>query len=1276
MRLRLADCPIRQILAQHCWLAVLSVLCTSLSIHAPTAWGQLHVYEGFDLAALPSGLQGSPGGNSSFGWDGNWSESGFNTPFYQAKPGGLNFPQLASVGGFAERSGIPGRAGLSRRIDPGPLALLTADQSDFWFSTLVGDIGQGGTSTFESLPFLLSSIPLQDLGDPPQAPNHLDNVSDGGFDLGTAQAVGFLFDVYGEFGPGDEIYGLVYDGNGLPQVGTKSVAIMDKSQPHLVVGHVSWGTGGQGHALDLWAITEDDVPMGSAHVTLPPAPFSSMSFDADQSQLQFITFGGRRWGSVDEIRLGASASDVGVVVAEPLKLTVNVDRGEVRLSNPNDDRFDIEMDYYAITSASGSLSPSGWASLQDQNLPGFPAGNGSGNGWEEGGNNSTTQLLESFLLGSSTLSAGESVSLGNAFQVGGTADLTWAYHQPGGSILGQQGLIEYITTPIDGDFDDDGLWQCSDVDALVATIARGTHDSAFDLNGDGLVDDGDLVSWLVEAGAVNLTGGAAYLFGDANLDGVVDVADFNIWNTHRFTAAPAWCLGDMNADGVVDASDFNAWNGNKFRSVVGATLVPEPSWSWCGLTGCVLAALLSWLDRRFRSDKDVLTRRAAFAVTVCLMLVGPCLAQPVPNIILVLADDLGWSDTSTGLTNLNHPSDFFETPTIEHLAANGMAFTNAYAAGPNCAPSRTSLLSGQYAPRPSNNVYLVGNLNRGGNNTLLVGPSQGLPNGADELPGTAVTVAETLQAAGYATAHFGKYHVGGSAPGINDPLSQGFDVNYGGTESGTPGDYHANLAGQFAPEIGPELDAYAAPYDLQYVQDNLLPFANGNDALALIGTPKHVSDALADAAIDFLDNHSAAPMFLHYSHYAVHTPIDAAQARLDLLEKYAAKQQNQPSQIGDTNLSYAALIEGVDQSLSRLVDHLQTTDDPRNPGHKLSENTLLLFTSDNGGQQVQANNGPLRGQKGELDEGGIRVPLVAWSENPDLVDAGTISHVPVLNTDFYRTFAALANTALPANVILDGEDLSPMLADANSSLERDAVFWHLPGYLIDSRDQRPQSVIRSGDFKLFYNYEDQSFELFNLADDLRESINLAARDVATLSDLGTQLIYWLDEVDAPLATLRSGSIERVVNGLVYRDGQITEHLFDRITVSAGEEMPFVAEFLSDADLDFDGLVNVFDWQAFRSGQGLNMSDLSLRQSFMLGDLDHDLDNDLTDFALFRAEFDRVNGDGAFARLVPEPAANLPLIILAWWFFTSLRRSWRFSFRAVTVSSVAVWERRR
>lgn len=535
---------------------------------------------------------------------------------------------------------------------------------------------------------------------------------------------------------------------------------------------------------------------------------------------------------------------------------------------------------------------------------------------------------------------------------------------------------------------------------------------------------------------------------------------------------------------------------------------------------------------------------------------------PRPNIVVILADDVGWSDLSGRRTSLGNRSDFNESRHINRLTKHGTAFTNAYACV-NCAPSRAALLTGLYAPRPANNIYLVGNLNRGGDDTRLVGPPQGLPDGNAVLPAHAVTIAETLQSSGYATGYAGKFHV--TRSGADITALHGFDENIGGTRAGAPKRYHADN-GAFTGGIGPELDEFADDYTQEYVDRNIKPYSHGvPDAVAdeLVGTDKHVTDAVTDATIGFIDRHDDAPFLAFMSEYAVHSPIGDDQARRDLLAKYRSK----PPGSSPSNAAYAALLEGLDQGVGRLVDHLESTPDPRNPGHPLADNTVVVFTSDNGGRTtLGAFNGPLKGQKGELDEGGVRMPFVAWSGNEALVERGQIIHTPINGTDVYPTLAALGRTSLPDGIPFDGTNLRGAFAGDRTA--RRPRYQHLPGYLIGGgRDQRPQSTIRSGHWKLVYSYETRRWNLYDLSRDIGERRNLAPRKPGVLSRLGAQLLRWLDKVDAPLATLRDDErpITLTVTGETYADGQVTRHRGDPVVIEPGEEVPLVLESAPRSD---------------------------------------------------------------------------------------------------------------
>ena len=524
-----------------------------------------------------------------------------------------------------------------------------------------------------------------------------------------------------------------------------------------------------------------------------------------------------------------------------------------------------------------------------------------------------------------------------------------------------------------------------------------------------------------------------------------------------------------------------------------------------------------------------------------------------PNIVVVMADDLGWADLHSGRASGGSGNPNVDTPALDRLAEEGAAFDNAYAAT-NCAPTRAAMLTGLWAPRAGNNVYQVDDLNRGGPDTELVGPSQGLPNGKDAIPTSSTTFAETLRGAGYDTGYIGKFHVTDTPGDVTG--GHGFDENLGGTSAGHPGQYHARDQ-VFHGNVGPELDRWAGDYTQDYVDTEIAPYSRGVDRAeldALVGTDKHVSDALGDATLDFVDRHAEAPFLVMTSAYAVHTPVGRTQARRDLLAKYDARP---PVAAHPADPSYAALTEGLDQTAARIVDHLETTQDPRNPGHPLADNTIVLFTSDNGGLRRYADNGALRGQKGELREGGIRVPMLAWSANPDLVDGGSLNHTPVSAIDYHATLASLAG-ASPAAV--DGRDISGLVADSERELDRDALYWHLPGYLVDeAREQRPESVVRAGRWKLVYSYERREAELYDLRTDLGEARDLAAAQPARVRALGSKLQRWLDELDAPLATLREGrpEIRLTFTGTAYAEGETTRYRDQALVIEPGDEVPLL-----------------------------------------------------------------------------------------------------------------------
>jgi arylsulfatase A-like enzyme len=458
-----------------------------------------------------------------------------------------------------------------------------------------------------------------------------------------------------------------------------------------------------------------------------------------------------------------------------------------------------------------------------------------------------------------------------------------------------------------------------------------------------------------------------------------------------------------------------------------------------------------------------------------------------PNIVFILADDLGWTDVQCGstgpnvLNGTNHGSGFYQTPNIARLAAQGMSFTSAYMS-PNCAPSRAALLSGQYSPRLGNGVYAVTDLNRGGSSTTYLGPSQN-----EDIPAAHRITPEALQDGGYVTAHLGKYHLTGHETGIETaPENQGFDYNFGGGSAGSTSSYFAT-GGVWNSNIGPGLAAYAAPYTQAYVNTNLkgpasdplnaramtlsgiYPNAATNNPDTLVGTPKHLDDAVGDAATAFIRDHvtgsmAARPFYMQVHFFAPHSPI---QPRPDLQTKY----NSVPTTPNHTSRAYAALVEGLDQNIGRIMDRL---DDPNGDGDKsdtIAANTLVIFLSDNGGQEPTQNH-PLRHKKGSFYSGGIRVPLIV--RQPGSIPAATQSNTLVHAVDYLPTLLGRAGLGLPAGIHYDGVSFAEHLTDPVAHpRSRPPIYYHFPGYL-DTR-ARPCDVtisrINGEDYKLIYTYD-------------------------------------------------------------------------------------------------------------------------------------------------------------------------------------------------------------
>ena len=435
-------------------------------------------------------------------------------------------------------------------------------------------------------------------------------------------------------------------------------------------------------------------------------------------------------------------------------------------------------------------------------------------------------------------------------------------------------------------------------------------------------------------------------------------------------------------------------------------------------------------------------------------------AATQPNIVLFLIDDLGWKDVGC------YGSEYYKTPNIDRLAAQGVRFTNGYAACAVCSPTRAAILTGKYPAR----LMLTEWLPSGRWN-----PKAKLRSGRflRALPLEEITLAEALRKGGYRTLHVGKWHLGG--PPFSLPAQHGFDVNVGGDEHGAPGHY-------FYPYTG----SWKIPTTNERVQKITLP--NGKEG-------EYLTDRLTSEALNLIEQDHEKPFFLHFSHYAVHTPF---QAKDNITKKYEkipeAKRQGKPI--------YAAMVQSVDESVGRVMDALKKL--------KKLDNTLVIFTSDNGGFAKATNHAPLRGNKGSYYEGGIRVPfIICWS---GVAKSGHVSDVPVISMDLYPT--CLAAAGLPSHPAQhrDGFDLLP-LVKGSGALKRDALHWHYPHYN-SHPSSVPSSVLRKGNWKLIESFDPEGVELYHLGRDLSETTNLATKEPAKLVELRRELDDWREKVGA------------------------------------------------------------------------------------------------------------------------------------------------------------------
>jgi arylsulfatase A-like enzyme len=434
-----------------------------------------------------------------------------------------------------------------------------------------------------------------------------------------------------------------------------------------------------------------------------------------------------------------------------------------------------------------------------------------------------------------------------------------------------------------------------------------------------------------------------------------------------------------------------------------------------------------------------------------------------PNIIFILADDLGWTDTGC------YGSKYYETPNIDRLAAEGMRFTSGYTCGPNCAPTRAAIISGQYAPRTG--TYTVGSIDRFDWQSRPLRPVDNVQN----LPTDKSTIADAMKKAGYATAMFGKWHLGSG--GAYHPSKRGFD--------------------EALVTSGKHFDFETVP-PVEYPKG------------------QYLADFLTDRAVGFIEKNKDKPFFLYLPHFGVHNPKEA---KPELIKKFKQKE----SVGGHHDPVYAAMIYSVDESVGRIVAKLEEL--------KLADNTLVIFSADNGGVggyvregikpdgKDTTDNAPLRGGKGMLYEGGVRVAYIF--KLPGKIKPGTTNDQPIISVDMYPTFLALAGAERAPGYALDGADITPALFN-QTNLDRDAIYWHFPGYLGAGSDDKwrtkPVGAIRVGDMKLLEYFEDGKVELYDLKNDLGQTHDLAAVKPDVAKSLHAKLVAWRSEIGAKMPT--------------------------------------------------------------------------------------------------------------------------------------------------------------
>jgi arylsulfatase A-like enzyme len=456
-------------------------------------------------------------------------------------------------------------------------------------------------------------------------------------------------------------------------------------------------------------------------------------------------------------------------------------------------------------------------------------------------------------------------------------------------------------------------------------------------------------------------------------------------------------------------------------------------------------------QKRQTSMPTNLNRRLVAALLLAASILGIHAATPT-NVVLILADDFGWTDLAC------YGSKLYETPNIDRLAREGVKFNQAYSACTVCSPSRAALLTGKYPARLHITDWIPG--------LPPANPKLLVPEWTKYLPRDEISLARAFKTAGYSTASIGKWHLGGEE---YYPEKQGFDLNLAGTEA-------------------PQPKTYFAPYNIATLPEG--------------PAGEYLTDRLGAEAAKYIEQHKDKPFFLYLPHFAVHLPVQGKPA---IVEKYRARLRPELMQ---TNAGYAAMVESLDDAVGqvrRKLDELRLTD-----------HTIVIFASDNGGRVPTTSNLPLRVGKGSCYEGGTRVPLIVFW--PGVTRAGSVCETPVIGVDLFPTLLEMTGQKSTASKTVDGVSLVPLLR-GNGALQRDELFWHYPHYHhYQLGGTTPYGAIRKGDFKLIEFFDDMRVELYNLKEDLGEQQDLAARMPEKVEQLRARLHAWRKEVGAQMPT--------------------------------------------------------------------------------------------------------------------------------------------------------------